>query len=256
MKVRKFFLGLLIVLPLLTWGQIQAIPSVILSEDAGPVDPTDNANYVGRFAPPGLAGADDASVSTWTNANGSGLGDMTLSNTIIEVSGGVNTADFAAANANGVIADSDWDPVPGTDAFTVALRVGRAPATTNDSQALFSKAGFSFGSNGQFLIFRNSSNDLEVWVGGTEVYDSGSGLSAGDRIIVTCRTTGADVYFNGTKVADDISFGTVTNTFDTYIGAGYLGTNYDSDITISHVYIRTGAINDTEAGNLNTWMGL
>lgn len=238
----------------IAFGQVQGAAAYTVINGLVNQDPTDNANYVGRYDPTSIGAgteAEDDALTVWNNINTSGISDMTLSGVILHVESGQRQVDFDG-DGFGSIPDADVDYVPGTDAFTIAGRIGYDGMGSGTSECVFAKAQLNMSTTSQYALWQQSSI-RRINVGGTQ-QTNGTIFNAGDIFVLTVRTTGADLYINNTKVLDNVAIGTVTTTNDLIIGARNDGSSFETSASLSHFYIKNQAIDATEATALYDWM--
>ena len=116
------------------------------------------------------------------------------------------------------IADANVDFVPGTDEFTIIIKV----EDFRGNGHVFSKGQINMASSGQY-VFRYFTSYVEFYIGGTYHYYDSTSFVDGDIIAMVVRTDGMDVYQNNTKIINNGSVGTNTTTNDLILGASFEG---------------------------------
>ena len=223
---------------------------------AGPApDPDPTTGYAGRFSPlsidPSASSQDDA-VTVWNNLNTSGVGNMAMTDTTLHIESGERQVNFTGGNKFGTILNANFNPVPGTDEFSIMFKIGHQGSPAGQSQQIIGKSQLNMVTSGQFALFQQSGS-ARFDIGGTS-HIQGTEWVAGDTCVMTVRTDGMDVYKNNVKILDNVAVGTVSTTEDTRIGGRYQGAHFNYTGTLSHVYLKTSAVDAAEATAVHNWM--
>ncbi|WP_394749475.1 hypothetical protein [Spongiimicrobium salis] len=136
------------------------------------------------------------------------------------------------------------DFTPGTDEFTIVLKIGHAVNTTKNQQ-LISKAQLNTTTSGQYSISLVSSIQ-RYYAGGQQSIESAV-FAPGDVIIMIVRTTGMDVYRNDVQIVTNGAVGTVTTSNNVLLGSRFDGTTHNFEGSLSHVAIFNAATTAQEA---------
>ncbi|WP_394749528.1 hypothetical protein [Spongiimicrobium salis] len=135
------------------------------------------------------------------------------------------------------------DFTPGTDEFTIVLKIGHAVSQTK-TQQLIAKAQLNSTSSGQYSISLISSTQ-RYYAGGLQSIES-TAFAAGDVIVMVVRTTGMDVYRNDVLIVDNEPVGTATTSNDLLLGARFDGSSHNYEGSFSHIAIFNDAISRSE----------
>lgn len=208
------------------FGSALDLPSLLVKMTPNSVDAT--------------ATAEDDPVEVWDDLSGNNYdATETTNEPQLHLVSGERQVDFVTANDDFLsIAHANVDLTPGTDEFTIVVKLGDETPNASNYQCLFCKAQLNFFTSAQYAAY-TSGGLTNYWIGGDRHTLSSNDWVAEDIIFMVVRTDGADIYINNVKVLDNVSVGTDTTSNDLILGATYQGATANLDVPLSYYLMYT-----------------
>lgn len=190
-------------------------------------------------------------AGTWTDSSGNGHDIPVSSGSPTVQSASVYQVYYDGTDDGHALTtdDIDFDFVPGTDSWTIAIKLGNTAPTSaavNSGGFLVNKGTFNGGSEYQYSIAYANTNQFYIYCGGDLSLFSYNPV-AEDEIIVVFTPSDVSLYVNGSQVGTTTAFtGTYTTTETFSIAARNSGTSQESEIYLRDVIVFSKALSAGE----------